>query len=143
MKSDNKKIAELLSKIFTNQQSITIPISGRNFFCRALLETSIGLQNFPVHVMLCILLICIDIAEIKGVDGNDDLGAGCLQIRLPAKLKVSPASLVGGVGFGATNDERLVVLEGLHEKQSRDQFRASGKLDLFLLAAIAQTYLSI
>jgi hypothetical protein len=61
-----------------------------------------------------------------------------VQIRLPAKLKVSPASLVGGVGFGASNDERLFVLEGLREKQGRDQFRASGELDLLLLAAIAQ-----
>ena len=121
-----------------NLQRTTTPISGRNFLCWAFLETSIGLQNFPVDEMLCILHICIDIAEIHSVDGNDDLGAGCLQIRLPAKLKVSPPSLVGGVGFGATNDERIFVLEGLREKQSRDQFRGSGELDLLLLAAIAQ-----
>jgi len=77
-------------------------------------------------------------AEISSVDGDDDLGAGLVQIRLPDKLKVSPVSLVGGVGFSASDDECLIVLESFREKQSCDQFRAGGEFDFLLHATMSQ-----
>lgn len=77
-------------------------------------------------------------AKVDVVDGDDYFGAGRVRIRFHHELKVLSATFASGVGFGAGDDERLVVLQGLGEKQSGEQVRARDELDLLLPAAIAQ-----